>query len=347
MTSRPSEKLRYRTVSGETVEVEATPETADVQPCTAPLHARQLRLELPGGPRVVRQVRRLEDAKDDKAYELIDNEILAGLRMGRLARDSDYPSVVSHLVGYDSDSAEPYVLLEPYRGRPIGESAGKLLTAERRRFQVSLLAGMSWLVEAGVVHRSLSPRTVLWDGRSVQITDFSQAALPGTPRTVSGTPPWAAPEQQGGKKTSGDISDRDDVWAAGLLIHYVLTGTELTTTTRLEDDPELAALLRNVFFAPAKRPTVGELIARLGAEGEEAPRGLGVDPVLERGRQDFFRHRVRKHPGVVADENETTRKPSAGPVPKSPRKRSVLTAVLVASAVALVVAVTLFILWEG
>jgi serine/threonine protein kinase len=202
MTSRPGENLRYRTTGDEIVETEAFPETAEVSPCAAPLHARQLRLELPEGARSVRQVRRLQDRTDGTAYELIDNEILAGLRLARLARDGDYPTTVSRLVGYDSDSAGPYVLLEPYRGRPIGESAGKLLTAERRRFQVSLLAGLSWLHEAGVVHRGLSPRTVLWDGRSVQITDFSLSALPGTPRTVAGVAPWAAPEQRGGPKTS-------------------------------------------------------------------------------------------------------------------------------------------------
>jgi serine/threonine protein kinase len=346
MTSGPSEKLRYRTVRGETVEVEAIPETADVQPCLPPLQARQLRLEAPDGPRIVRQVRRHETAADETAYELIDNQVLAGLRLGRLAREREYPQVVSRLVGYDSDSAEPYVLLEPYRGRPIGESAGKLLTAERRSFQVSLLTALSWLVEARVVHRGLSPRTILWDGRSVQITDFSFAALPGTPRTVAGTPPWAAPEQRGGQRTTGDISDRDDVWAAGRLIHYVLTGTELTNAAHLEDDSELAALLRNVFFAPTKRPTVEELIARLSVEGETAPRGLGVDPVLERARQDFYRHRVRKHPDVADGDGESTTEPPATPaLSPVPRRRSARTVILLTLAAALVV--MLFVLWGG
>lgn len=295
--TQPYERLRYRDAAGTWTEVKAVPDGDDARPATPLLRARRLRLERPEGTMAVRQVRPRPDAATaGEAYEALDNEILAGLRLSRFAAGGAYPLEFSELVGFDADAAEPYALLKPYRGVAVAEIAGKLLLRERRRFQVSMVSALRLLSAAGVVHRGISPLTVKWDGQSVQIVDFGVATIPGAPRRVAGAPPWWAPEQRPGRAV-GDVTDNDDVWAVGRLIHYVITGTELDDVRRLAEVPELAVLLEGIFGPPENRPTPRTLLRRLDAV-DPVPRGLGGDPEFEHGRGEFFRHRKRKHPGA-------------------------------------------------
>ena len=106
-------------------------------------------------------------------YERLDNEILAGLRLREVTGPAGYPPEVSRLYGYEADSADPYALLEPYRGEPLTVAGQHLLGSEQHQFQVSLLTGLCWLAAAGIAHRGIAPTTVRWDGRHAQITDFS------------------------------------------------------------------------------------------------------------------------------------------------------------------------------
>jgi serine/threonine protein kinase len=296
--TRSGERLVYRDVHGRHVEVKAIPEGEDPAPAAQPLRARRVRLDLPESAQPVRYLGLRAGADRATGYEQIDNEVLAGLRLARLAlADDGYPPELSRLVGYDADVAEPYALLEPYRGRPVRDSAGKLLPRERVRFQISLLTGVRWLGAAGIGHRHLTPDTVRWDGQNSQITDFSLATLFGVPRTVVGAPPWWAPEQRP-NRVSGLVSDRDDLWAVGRLIHFVITGEELEHQGQLQDTAGLPELLDGIFGPPEQRPSSREVLRRLGAV-DPLPRALGLDRGLERGRAEFFAHRARKHPQLA------------------------------------------------
>ena len=113
---------------------------------------------------------------------LLDNETLAGLRLRRVTGTADYPPELSRLHGYEAESADPYALLEPYRGEPLTVTGQHLLGSEERQFQVSLLTGLCWLAAAGIAHRGLAPTAVHWDGRHAQITDFSKSTMVGAPR---------------------------------------------------------------------------------------------------------------------------------------------------------------------
>ncbi len=226
---------------------------------------------------------------EQSGYDLIDNEILAGLQLHRLAGIDRYPAEVSRLVGYNAAVTEPFVLLEPYRGVPVSEVAGKLLTADRRRFQISLLTGLRWLTVAGIAHRNINPHTVRWDedSRTVQITGFLNATVFGAPRQIVGTLPWAAPEQRPDRIT-GDVGERDDIWAMGRLIFYVLTGEEPADRNSIRAEPELGQLLEGVFQAPADRPTCRELLVnRLGIK-DPLPGPRQDNPALAKGREDFW-----------------------------------------------------------
>ena len=299
------ELLRYRDVSDALVEAAVMAAGDDERlPEVNGLVIRRMKLEAPGGPGEALQIRPVPYGPDGLAagYQLLDNVILAGLRLRRGAEDDAYPPEVARLIGHDADSAAPFALLEPYRGRPIGEHAGNLLLSDRRRFQVSLLTSVRLLGAAGIAHRGLSPSTVRWDGDRVQITGFAHTTVLGAPRTVVGTPPWCAPEQRSGY-AEGDVTDRDDIWAAGRLIYYVVTGEQLTGRAELADNTELAGLLAGIFGPPEERPSAAELLARIGAT-DPVRHGADGSPALDRGREEFHAARYRKHPETSPKDDE-------------------------------------------
>ncbi|TDC67154.1 hypothetical protein E1200_15530 [Actinomadura sp. GC306] len=309
-------RLRYYDVHGVPTEAKAVEGDGPEPSLLPPLEADRLRLELPDRTVVVRRVRPVDRGPGGFAAgcRLLDGEILAGLRLARLSEGRPYPDTVSRLIGYDSDVAEPFALLEPLRGTEIEPLAGKLPTEQRRRFQAGLLRAVRLLNAAGIAHRGLDPRTVRWDGANVQITDFSQAALIGSPRTVTGAPPWQAPEQRPETPPGwhrGDVGPTDDIWAAGRLIFYVLTGEELDDRAKLADRPDLEVLLADVIGSPERRPDAQRLLHRLG-EADPPPRPLAADPAFGRGRAEFFAQRRRKHPQTAPPAEPAAERPAEG-----------------------------------
>ena len=198
--------------------------------------------------------RRLQVSLADRprGYRRMDNEILAGLRLRLLAGENPYPPEVSRLIGHRGRFSGSFRAAGALPGEPLATAARQLLPQEQHRFEVSLLRALCWLAAAGIAHRGLSSSTVRWDGTCVQITDFSLATVFDVPREAIGTPPWAAPEQRRGRdgQAYGEVSSRDDVWAAGRLIYYVLTGEELTTVRQIASVPGLDDLLNGVFGPP-------------------------------------------------------------------------------------------------
>ncbi len=225
---------------------------------TAPeaLTARRVRLD---GESEWHQLR-VDSGAKETGYQRLDNEILAGIRLHKAAKPTGgYPPELSRLYGYEATSADPFALLEPYRGKPLSEVEGQLPREQQRLFQVSLLTGLCWLAAAGIAHRGLGLSTVRWDGQRVQITDFSLSTVAGVPRQEIGLPsPWAAPEQRPGQ-SHGRITERDDMWAAGQLIFYVTAREALTSVSQLADYG-LQGLLAGVFGPADGRPTAREIM---------------------------------------------------------------------------------------
>lgn len=252
-------------------------------------------------------------------YRALDNEIIAGLRIARCLAGRPglsgrpRPGEVAGLIGHNIAAAEPFALVEPYRGQPCGAEAGRMLPEDLRRFQASLLVGLRLLTSAGIAHRALGPLTVRWDGDRVQITEFAHAAMFGEPRTAVGAPPWSAPEQRP-EQVAGDVTDRDDVWAVGRLILFMATGDEQGETDVARLPPDLERLLDGVFAPPGDRPAVTELLRRVEAE-DPVPYGPEPDPDLVAGRREFFHVRQAKHP-QTAPAQQVEEEPAA--VPETP-----------------------------
>jgi hypothetical protein len=286
-----TEELTFRHHSGTMVHALATSEEPE-NGAGELLTARGIRLA--DGTRL-RQVRVADGPQRSDGYGRLDNEILAGRRLHTVAEPGPYPASVSFLHGDEAESATPYVLLRPYRGKPLSVVAGQMLEAEQQAFELSLLTGLCWLAAAGIAHRGLSPSTVRWDHQEyAQITDFSRCTVFGAPRSVTGWPGEADGQLGSGKNASGLVTGRDDMYAAGSLIYYVRSqgDTGPRSPGRLA---ELGlAALEPAFGPPEHRPTASELLASRLGTGSPVPRRTDL---LKDGHSRFEFWREKKGPG--------------------------------------------------
>jgi len=263
------------------------------------------------------------DVVSEQAWlcDLLENEARAGMRLaGRFP--VDYPAEVTHLIGYDLDGEEPFVLLAPARGKPLA-AAHQLLVDEQLRFQVSLLKGLLILAEAGTVHGNLSPTTVRWDGVAVQIGDFFHSAAVGDARplrSLRSSPMGSAAGVR--QPTTSTVTTGDDVWAVGLLILHQATGS--TDHADLANrGPALRALLEDVFTEPAhRRPTAAVLLRRLGTAPQLPARDEHMARTIAEGQRMFDRVLAEKWPTSNRPAPPMpSMPPSATPMPSRPPRR--------------------------
>lgn len=222
-------------------------------------------------------------------FDLLDREIRAGTRLAQVFTGTHYPVELPRLIGYDVDGREPFVLLEEYRGEPATQHANRLTQYERHRFFVSLLRALLHTGAAGVVHGGVNLATLRWNGTHLQLVDFEQATQVGEPERHRGNP-----ARLPGR--TGAAEPRDDIWAAGAVIHELTTGRHTNGGCYdLSQDPEaLRYLLHDVLIEQAAaRPDAAELLRRLRADATVKIMP-GMDALLIAGRQAFDEASARK-----------------------------------------------------
>lgn len=137
---------------------------------------------------------------------------------------------------FGEDAGQPFFVMDYHcddLGRLLGESYRveapcRRLTA-RRAFRLGdqLLAGLSRLHFAGVVHRDIKPyNLLLTEDDVVKITDFGLSKARGerfeTPRGLNvGSPYYCPPEQEADPQCA---DARSDLYAAGVTLFRMLTG---------------------------------------------------------------------------------------------------------------------------
>jgi eukaryotic-like serine/threonine-protein kinase len=144
--------------------------------------------------------------------------------VGRLS----HPGIVQ-IYEYGEDETTAYIAMEYVEGRNLE----KLLQARPRLPEGDLLSVMDQLLDAldaahrvGVWHRDVKPANLLvTQGGQVKLTDFGIARIEHLALTqvasMIGTPGYMAPEQYVGE----GLSHRVDLFAAGVLLWRLLTGT--------------------------------------------------------------------------------------------------------------------------
>ncbi len=111
-------------------------------------------------------------------------------------------------------------------------------SGEIKKIIVDIIKGVAYLHSEGIIHRDLKPGNILITknrkGEPVaKITDFGISRDILTEQTLEqsmtsgvGTPHYMAPEQFFKKKfgLNGELSERTDIWAVGVIIFWLLTG---------------------------------------------------------------------------------------------------------------------------
>ncbi|MFL5446692.1 MAG: protein kinase domain-containing protein [Myxococcales bacterium] len=170
----------------------------------------------------------------------------------------------------------PFLVMEYLEGESLHAliRRGRLPPERATDILAQVCEGLAHAHQQGIVHRDLKPSNVfvLADGR-VKILDFGlarPASASGDPDafSISGTPPYMAPEQWLGK-----IQDaRTDLWAAGVMFFELLTGRRPFPET---DTAMLSARVTSPEPAPSPRaqcPDVSVAAERIVA------RALQKDP---------------------------------------------------------------------
>jgi eukaryotic-like serine/threonine-protein kinase len=151
----------------------------------------------------------------------------------------DHPHIARVLDAGATAAGRPYFVMELVRGLPITDYCDEATLGVRDRLAlfVQVCRAVQHAHQKGVIHRDLKPSNVLVtviDGRPVpKVIDFGVAkATAGTltDRTLFtgfhqlvGTPLYMSPEQA---ELSGvDVDTRTDVYALGVLLYELLTGT--------------------------------------------------------------------------------------------------------------------------
>jgi serine/threonine protein kinase/tetratricopeptide (TPR) repeat protein len=151
----------------------------------------------------------------------------------------DHPNIARVFDAGATPSGRPYFVMELVKGVPINTfcDADRLTTRERLRLFVSVCSAVQHAHQKGVIHRDLKPSNVLvmsHDGTPVaKVIDFGVAKAIGqqlTEKTVYtqftqmvGTPLYMSPEQAG--QSGLDVDTRTDIYALGVLLYELLTGT--------------------------------------------------------------------------------------------------------------------------
>jgi serine/threonine protein kinase/tetratricopeptide (TPR) repeat protein len=216
----------------------------------------------------------------------------------------NHPNIAKVFDGGETPSGRPYFVMELVRGVPITEYCDEHRLTPRARLELFLqvCAAVQHAHQKGIIHRDIKPSNVMiasHDGTPVvKVIDFGVAKAIGqqlTDKTVYthfaqfiGTPLYMSPEQAG--QSALDIDTRTDIYALGVLLYELLTGTTPFDKERLHEASydEIRRLIREE--EPPKPSTrMSTLNAQAGstlsAQRQSNPRELSL---LLRGELDWI-----------------------------------------------------------
>ena len=243
------------------------------------------------GPRVALKILRPHIVGDEEARRRLAREVSSLERIRS--------RWIAEIVDADPWASTPYVATRYVPGLSLHDHVpqeGPITGTDLHWFARCLAEGVASVHAVGVLHRDVKPSNVLLEGRTPILIDFGLARVADDPKLTHtgwllGTPGYLAPEILHGD----DATTASDVHSWAATVAYAGTGRPpfgrgpsmaiMDRVRRGEHDltglpDDLRALVSAALDPdPARRPTLREIIGRLGGAAASAPAPLR--PVVE------------------------------------------------------------------
>ncbi len=179
----------------------------------------------------------------------------------------DHPNIARIYDGGVTPAGQPFFVMELVSGVPLTEycDSQRLTVQARLELFVSICQAVQHAHQKGIIHRDLKPGNVLVtevDGRPTpKVIDFGVAKATELKLTdmsladvgaIVGTPAYMSPEQA--DPTSMDIDTRTDVYALGVMLYELLTGSPPIDTRQFQR-AAILEMLRMVREVDPPRPS--------------------------------------------------------------------------------------------
>jgi serine/threonine protein kinase/tetratricopeptide (TPR) repeat protein len=214
----------------------------------------------------------------------------------------EHPNIARVLDGGSTESGRPFFVMEYVKGVPLTRYCddARLTIAQRLELFVPVCQAVQHAHTKGVIHRDLKPNNILiclYDGHAVpKVIDFGLAKAiqePLTERTINtahgalvGTPLYMSPEQA--EFNNLDVDARTDLYALGVILYELLTGTTPLERQRFREAAwhELLRLIKEEEPPrPSARLSSSEALPSLAAQRQMEPARLTR---LVRGELDWI-----------------------------------------------------------
>lgn len=216
----------------------------------------------------------------------------------------DHLSIAKILDGGTTDDRRPYFVMELVKGLALTEycDSRRLSVRDRLALFAQVCNAVQHAHQKGVIHRDLKPTNILvteHDGRPVpKVIDFGLAKALNAAGTLTdktlhttfgsavGTPLYMAPEQVG--VNSFDVDTRTDIYALGVILYELLTGTTPLERKRLQEAAwdEMRRLIRELEpIRPSARLSSSHSLPSVAACRQIEPKQLTG---LVRGELDWI-----------------------------------------------------------
>jgi serine/threonine protein kinase/tetratricopeptide (TPR) repeat protein len=203
----------------------------------------------------------------------------------------DHPHIAKVLDAGTTGSGRPYFAMELVKGVPITDycDENRLTIVERLRLFIPVCQAIQHAHQKGIIHRDIKPSNVLVtlaEGKPVpKVIDFGVAKAVNqrlTDRTVftllgtvMGTLEYMSPEQA--NLDGMDVDTRSDVFALGVMLYELLTGSTPLQRERLRQ-AGYAEIFRRIKEEQPQKPST-----RLSTSGERLT-AIGLTRRVEPGR---------------------------------------------------------------
>jgi len=150
------------------------------------------------------------------------------LREAQAASALDHPNICSIYEIDETPAGQLFIAMACYEGESLKDRIARAPLPSREAFEVAfcIADGLGAAHDRGIVHRDVKPGNVMITNDGfVKVVDFGLAKLRGASRVTRsgftpGTIAYMSPEQA----KSGEVDERTDIWALGVVTYEMLTG---------------------------------------------------------------------------------------------------------------------------